>query len=176
MFYYHHQEVCLFCNVFRYCQSRVIESLFLIERLWREEVCREKENLSEMFLVFKQLLRRRGGWPTLLKVAWQAPFIYPPPLHRPFSCPIWKKGFLKAEHQLVWSKRGKMVGKHFADFPRLLRCIMCIFCLKCKFQQENSLFIESEKCLQFLVKAVYPWHVPPLIKYDAWVRHDLCRI
>ena len=59
MSYYHHQEVCLF-NVFRYCQSRVIESLFLIERLWREEVCREKENLSEMFLVFKQLLRRRG--------------------------------------------------------------------------------------------------------------------
>ena len=56
---YHHQEVFLF-NVFRYCQSRVIESLFLIERLWREEVCREKENLSEMFLVFKQLLRGGG--------------------------------------------------------------------------------------------------------------------
>ena len=61
VFYHHHQEVCLF-SVFRYCQSREgIESLFLIERLWREEVCGEKENLSEMFLVFKQLLRSGGG-------------------------------------------------------------------------------------------------------------------
>ena len=46
--------------VFGYCQSKGIESLFLIERLRREEVCREKENLSEMFLLFKQLLRRGG--------------------------------------------------------------------------------------------------------------------
>ena len=80
MFYYHHQEVCLF-NVFRYCQSRVIESLFLIERLWREEVCREKENLSEMFLVFKQLLRRRGRVAKPVESAGRPPSF----IHHPFT-------------------------------------------------------------------------------------------
>ena len=80
MSYYHHQEVCLF-NVFRYCQSRVIESLFLIERLWREEVCREKENLSEMFLVFKQLLRRRGRVAKPVESAGRPPSF----IHHPFT-------------------------------------------------------------------------------------------
>ena len=177
MFYHHHQEVCLF-SVFRYCQSREgIESLFLIERLWREEVCGEKENLSEMFLVFKQLLRRRGWWPTLLKAAWQDSFIYPTTPSTPiFFWNLQKKdfwnrkivenifqtanfliefqGFLKAE---------KMC-KYLSDSSRLLKCIMCIFCLKCKFHQENSLCIESENYLQFLFKAVYPSSLPRLIK------------
>ena len=92
-----------------------------------------------------------------MKVAWQAPVIYPTTP----SPPIF---FLESEKRISESRTLK---NYFSDSPRLLKCIMCIFCSKCKFCQENSLCIESEKYLQFLLKAVYPSSLPLLIKNDV---------
>ena len=122
-------------RVSQYCQGRGIESLYLIERLWKEEVCREKENLSEMFLVFKQLLRRRGRVANAVESSLAGPLH----LSTPTSPPIFLWNLKKRDFTECWTSTTEILWKIF-----LFKCTMCIFCLKCKVQQENSVFIGSE--------------------------------
>ena len=71
--------------------------LFLIERLWKDEVRWEKENLSEMFLVFKQLLRGGGRGQACWKLLGRAPSFIQPPITPHF--------LLKSEKMISLSKK-----------------------------------------------------------------------